>query len=95
MDAPVQGYSGYLSPHVDRILAMHRDGADTRAIAAALYQLGARAEHDRAPTFCRMQRTHHISNLRLMVLHVLQRQGLRVRRRRLAALAETVSSGRD
>ena len=30
-----------------------------------------------------MRRAHHIANLRLMVLHVLRRYGLRVRRKRL------------
>ena len=44
VDAPVQGYSGYLSPLIDRILAMHQDGADTRTIAEALYRAGVRAD---------------------------------------------------
>ena len=82
MDAPVQGYSGYLSPHADRILAMHQDGAGTRAIAEALYQSGVRADTT-SPYILKMQRAHHIANLRLMVLHMLQRHGLRVRRKRL------------
>ena len=82
MDAPVQGYSGYLSPHVDRILAMHRDGASTSAIAEALYQSGVRADTT-SPYILKMQRAHHVSNLRGLVLHVLQRHGLRVRRQRL------------
>ena len=90
----MQGYSGYLSPHVDRILAMHRHGADTRAIAAALYQRGARASTTN-PNIPRMQRTHHINNLRLMVLHVLQRHGLRVRRQRLQRWPKLSALGHD
>jgi hypothetical protein len=82
MNAPVQGYSGYLSPHVDRILAMHQDAANTRAIAEALYQSGVRSD-TASPYVLKMKRAHHINNLRLMVLHVLQRHGLRVRRKRL------------
>jgi hypothetical protein len=75
-------YRGYLSPYVERIRATHRAGADTRAIAEALYALGARTSTIDL-NIPRMQRTRHISNLRLMVLHVLQRDGLRTRHRRI------------
>jgi hypothetical protein len=74
-------YRGYLSPYVERILAMHRDGADTRAIAEALYALGVRA--NTTDPNLRMRRAQHVGNLRLMVLHVLQRHGLRTRRQRI------------
>jgi len=79
-------YSGYLSPHVDRIRSMHEAGADTRQIAEALYALGARASTSEpgVPSY-KLPRRHHVQNLRLMVLHVLQRLGLRTRRKRAAA----------
>lgn len=81
-DAPIRRYTGYLSPHVDRILALHQDGAETRTIAEMLYQSGVRADTTN-PYVLQMKRKHHINNLRLMVLHVLQRHGLRLRRARL------------
>ena len=73
MNAPAQTYRGYLDPHVDLICAMHRDGHSTRAIAEALYRLGARADTTDLFTTTKMKREHHIKNLRLMVLHVLKR----------------------
>jgi hypothetical protein len=76
-------YNGYLSPYVERIRTMHEGGAGTREIAEALYKLGARADTSdpNVPPY-RMRRRHHVTNLRLMVLHVLQRLGLRTRRKR-------------
>ena len=66
-----KGYQGYLRPMSSG--AMHRTGvADTRAIAETLYRLGARSSTT-DPNIPRMQRAHHVGNLRLMVLHVLQR----------------------
>jgi hypothetical protein len=73
-------YQGYLAPHVERIRTMHEAGADTRAIAEELYRLGARAST--TSPYERMRRDHHVVNLQGMVLHVLQRLGLRTRRRR-------------
>ena len=77
-----QSYRGYLSPFVEHIRAMHQAGADTREIAEALYRLGARANTTDLYV-PRMRRARHIQNLRLMVLHVLQRYGLRTRRQRI------------
>ena len=76
-------YDGYLSPHLARIREMHEAGCDTREIAEALFADGARASTSdmRVPPF-KLSRAHHIKNLRLMTLHVLQRLGLRTRRRR-------------
>jgi hypothetical protein len=68
-------YRGYLSPHVERIRAMHLAGANTHAIAEALYRLGARARTTN-PYVPKMRRIHHVTNLRGMTLHVLQRLGL-------------------
>ena len=82
MNPPLQSYQGYLSPHVGRILAMHQDGADTRAIAETLYRSGVRSDTT-SPYLQKMNRAHHIGNLRSLVLHVLQRHSLRVRRHRL------------
>ena len=78
-----QSYRGYLSPYVGRIRAMHHASAGTRAIAEALYKLGARS-NTTDPNIPRMQRAHHVTNLRLMILHVLQRLGLRTRHRRIS-----------
>jgi hypothetical protein len=78
-----QNYRGYLAPHVDRICAMHLAGAGTRTIAEALYQIGVRAEtNDPNIPRHKMRHVHHVVNLRLMTLHVLQRLGLRTRRKR-------------
>jgi hypothetical protein len=74
-------YRGYLSPHVERIRAMHLAGADTRAIAEVLYRLGARAQTTN-PYVPQMRRIHHVTNLRGMTLHVLRRLGLRAGGRR-------------
>ena len=74
-------YCGYLSPYVDHIRRMHGEGAGTGKIADELYRLGARADTT-DPNVARMTRAHHVKNLRLMTLHVLQRLGLRVRRKR-------------
>jgi hypothetical protein len=74
-------YRGYLSPHVERIQAMHLAGADTSTIAEELYQRGVRAQTTN-PYCPKMRRIHHVTNLRSMSLHVLQRLGLRTRRRR-------------
>ena len=77
----LERYRGYLSPHVEHIRTMHLAGADTRAIAEELYQRGVRAQTTNS--YCpKMRRIHHVTNLRLMSLHVLQRLGLRTRRRR-------------
>jgi hypothetical protein len=73
-------YRGYLTEHVERIRTMHLGGADTRTIAEELYRLGARATTN--PYVPKMRRDHHVSNLRLMTLHVLRRIGLRTRRTR-------------
>jgi hypothetical protein len=77
----LERYCGYLSPHVERIRAMHLAGADTSAIAEELYQRGVRAQTTN-PYCPKMRRIHHITNLQSMSLHVLQRLGLRTRRRR-------------
>jgi hypothetical protein len=76
-------YHGYLSPFVERIRELHEGGVGTGEIAEALYKLGARANttDPEVPSY-RMRRQHHIKNLRLMALHVLQRLGLRTRRKR-------------
>jgi hypothetical protein len=76
-----RSYRGYLAVHVERIRAMHLAGADTRAIAEALYRGGVRAGTTNL-FVPRMGRDHHIANLRLLSLHVLGRLGLRTRRRR-------------
>ena len=82
-------YNGYLSPHLDRIRALHGAGRDTREIAEELFKIGARADTS-DPTVPRhkLRREHHIKNLRTMVLHVLQRLGLRTRRKRPRWLEE-------
>ena len=77
-----QTYSGYLTPYVELILAMFHSGADTREIAEALYKIGARA-NTTDPNIPKMPRDHHIRNLRLMVLHVLQRHGFLMRKKRI------------
>ena len=76
-------YNGYLSPHLHRIREMHEAGCGTREIAEALFADGARASTSdpNVPMF-KLTREHHIKNLRLMTLHVLQRLGLRTRRTR-------------
>jgi hypothetical protein len=74
-------YRGYLSEHVERIRTMHLAGADTRAIAEELYRLGARATTTN-PYVPKKRRDQHVSNLRLMTLHVLRRLGLHTRRTR-------------
>jgi hypothetical protein len=69
-------YLGYLAPYLDRIRELHGCGATSREIAKALYAAGARAgTSDPDPNF-RMTRDHHIANLRMMVVHVLNRLGL-------------------
>ena len=76
-------YDGYLSPHLDRIREMHEAGHGTREIAEALFKDGARAStSDPNVRPSKLSREHHIKNLRLMTLHVLQRLGLRTRRTR-------------
>jgi hypothetical protein len=85
-------YTGYLSPHLTTIRELHGGGANTRQIAEALYRLGARAcSSDLNPKF-KMSRAHHVANLRTMVLHVLQRCGLRARRRRILELRVVVEN---
>ena len=66
-------YHGYLSPHVDTIVALHGDGRTPREIAVAIYAQGARA--DTSEPRCRMRRDHHIANLATMVSYVLGRYG--------------------
>jgi hypothetical protein len=77
---PAQSYRGYLSGYVEQIREMAAAGATTRAIAEEIYRHGARAGTTDLNT--RMRRAHHIANLRPMVLHILQRLGLRTRRKR-------------
>ena len=81
MTNPAKSYRGYLSGYVEQIRAMAVAGATTRAIAEELYRRGARADTTDS-NVARMTRAHHIKNLRLMVLHVLQRFGLRTRHKR-------------
>jgi hypothetical protein len=81
---PIDGqpYNGYLAPYVDRIRELHGRGATTRKIAETLFALGARAAtSDPNPRF-KMSREHHVGNLRMMVLHVLNRLGLPSGRRK-------------
>jgi hypothetical protein len=79
-----QSYGGYLSLYVGTVRQMHEAGAGTRAIAEALYALGARAStSDPHVKPSKLSKAHHIKNLTLMTLFVLQRLGLRTRRKRL------------
>jgi hypothetical protein len=76
-------YDGYLSPHLDRIREMHEAGCGTREIAEALFNDGARAStSDPNVRPSKLSREHHVKNLRGMVLHTLQRLGLRTRQTR-------------
>ena len=62
---------------------MHEAGSSTRQIAEALFNDGARAStSDPNVRPFKLAREHHIKNLRMMVLHALQRLGLRTRRTR-------------
>jgi len=81
MSNPERSYQGYLAPHVERIRSMHLAGADTRTIAEELYRLGARAVTTN-PYNPKMQRKHHVANLRVMTLHVLGRLDLHSPRKR-------------
>jgi hypothetical protein len=80
MTPQAQSYRGYLSGYVEQIRTMAAAGATTSAIAEEIYRHGARAGTTDLNT--RMRRAHHIANLRPMVLHILQRLGLRTRRKR-------------
>jgi hypothetical protein len=84
-----QHYDGYLSCYLDHIRELHAAGKSTREIAEALYAMGARAATS-DPKF-KMTKAHHVVNLRMMVLHVLQRIGLRVRRSRVLKMRQTAS----
>jgi hypothetical protein len=76
-------YDGYLSPHLARIREMHEAGHGTRAIAEALFAEGVRAStSDPNVRPSKLSREHHVKNLRGMVLHALQRLGLRTRQTR-------------
>ena len=81
MNDPEGSYDGYLAPHIDCIRTMHLAGANTRAIAEELYRRGARAQTTNVFS-PKMQRAHHVTNLRTMTLHVLQRLALRTRHSR-------------
>jgi hypothetical protein len=76
-------YTGYLRQHVDCIVEMYGRGFSTGEIAQALYANGVRADTTDPNPKYRMTRAHHVKNLRLMVLFVLQRLGLRTRRERI------------
>jgi hypothetical protein len=70
-------YTGYLSRHVDLLIAGHRQGLTAGELAEQLYALGARAdssEHGVVPT-----RQQHHRNLRSMVIYAQIRLGLRAR----------------
>ena len=76
-------YTGYLTPYLDRIRAMHGAGHGTREIADALYAAGARANTSApgVPSY-KLTKAHHIKNLRVLTLFALKRLGLRTRTRR-------------
>ena len=77
------GYSGYLAKHLDQIVALHHAGNDARAIATALYRRGVRAgTTDFNTPRAAQERSRCINSLRILVLYILRRQGLRVRRHR-------------
>jgi hypothetical protein len=73
-------YDGYLTEHVGLIRDCHQRRLSTRATAELLFANGARA--DSSEPGVRLTPAHHIKNLRQMVLFVLNRLGLRERKRR-------------
>jgi hypothetical protein len=88
MAAASRSYRGYLSPHVKTIYAMAEAGASTREIAEAVYAAGARSQTTDRPRRRpgrqlgdKIQRAQ-VRALRALVLHVLQRFGLRTRKKR-------------
>jgi hypothetical protein len=75
-------YAGYLAEHTDTIRDAYARGLGTRATAELLYEAGARANTSdpRVPAHA-LSREHHIANLRMMTLFVLQRLELRAPRK--------------
>jgi hypothetical protein len=77
-------YTGYLATQTKLIRDLHEGGASTLDIASALYAVGVRAQTSNP--YDELNRAEQITNLRGMVIYVLQRLGLRTRRVRILNL---------